>query len=416
MAKEKKERAPILASKKVKIIILLCMAVIAFFAGKEFWELRHYKEVFVASDELTEIKWLSDYLPELKDSWFDTPIYVFDSGVEGGSVFIMGNVHPYEPASSITCYVMLENIHVECGKVFIMPQGNYSGSTMGSTGGAYPKFVTVQTEWGEQKYRIGARESNPLDQWPDPFTYVHYPSGQNLAYQDIRNMNRTYPGRADGTPTEMASYAIMELLRKEKIDIAIDIHEASIMYPVVGTYVAPDKSLSIAGYAAMSLSEYFNMKFEASPKSLRGLSHREWGDYSQALPFLMETPEPFIDRITGPITEEFMLEGKDEFLAKAAEKGLTYVPYKIEEGQPMWYRVGRHLSGAAEAIAWTSYFYPDIVVEVEWPLFEDIQANGLGYYLHDPDAPENASKVQVVYHKPAAYDRSYQDLEAAFKQ
>ena len=176
MAKEKKERAPILASKTVKIIILVCMAIIAFFAGKEFYEMRHYKEVFVASDELTEVKWLSDYLPELKGGWFDTPIYVFDSGVEGGSVFIMGNVHPYEPASSITCYVMLENIHVEAGKVFIMPEGNYSGSTMGSTGGAYPKYVTVQTEWGEQKYRIGARESNPLDQWPDPFTYVHYPS------------------------------------------------------------------------------------------------------------------------------------------------------------------------------------------------------------------------------------------------
>ena len=132
MAKEKKERAPILASKRVKIIILVCMAVIAFFAGLEFYQLRHYKEVFVASDELTEVKWLSDYLPEMKGNWFDTPIYVFDSGVEGGSVFIMGNVHPYEPASSITCYIMLENIHVEAGKVFIMPEGNYSGSTMGS--------------------------------------------------------------------------------------------------------------------------------------------------------------------------------------------------------------------------------------------------------------------------------------------
>ena len=38
MANEKKEKAPILASKKVKIIILVCVAIIAFFGGKEFWE------------------------------------------------------------------------------------------------------------------------------------------------------------------------------------------------------------------------------------------------------------------------------------------------------------------------------------------------------------------------------------------
>jgi hypothetical protein len=61
-----------------------------------------------------------------------------------------------------------------------------SASTLGMLGNAYPKYFSVETPWGEQKYRIGDRGTNPLDQWPDPFTYVHYPSGQNLAYQDIR--------------------------------------------------------------------------------------------------------------------------------------------------------------------------------------------------------------------------------------
>ncbi|MEZ5011762.1 MAG: hypothetical protein R2744_09270 [Bacteroidales bacterium] len=27
---------------------------------------------------------------------------------------------------------------------------------------------------------------------------IHYPSGQNLAYVDIRNLNRAWPGRANG--------------------------------------------------------------------------------------------------------------------------------------------------------------------------------------------------------------------------
>lgn len=405
MSNETTAKAPV--AFKTKVILLIIMAIIAFFAGKEFWELRHYKETFVASEDLTQVKWLSDYLPSLKGTWADTPIYVFDSGVEGGSVFVMGNVHPYEPASSITTYVMLENIHVTTGKVFIMPQGNFSGSTMGSIGGAYPKYVHIETEWGEKTYKIGSRESNPLDQWPDPFTYVHYPDGQNLAYQDIRNMNRTYPGREDGTLTERAAYAVMEFIRREKIDISIDIHEASIMYPVVGTYVAPDSSIDIAMMAAMTLSDsVFDMKCEASPKSLKGLSHREWGDYSDTLAFLMETPEPFIDRITGPITENLMLYGMDEFLVKAAEKGLVYVDYPVSywgvEGEPMWYRVGRHLSGALEAINWTGLFYDDKAVEVTWPTYDDLAENGLGYYLHDPALAENIDRVQVVYHKPVS--------------
>lgn len=410
MAEEKKEKAPVMASRKTKIIILIIMALLAFFAGREFWELRHYKETFVASEDLTQVKWLSDYLPSLKNTWADSPIYVFDSGVEGGTVFIMGNVHPYEPASSVTAYVMLENIKVDQGKVLIMPQGNFSGSTMGSVGGAYPKFINVETDWDSRDdiktyktFKIGSRETNPLDQWPDPFTYVHYPSKQNLAYQDLRNMNRTYPGRKDGTLTERASYAILELLRRENVDIAIDMHEASIMYPVVGTYVAPDKSLDIAMMASMSLTAYnFNMKCEASPKSLKGLSHREWGDYSDAYVFLMETPEPFIDRMTGPVTEELMMKGQDEFLAKAAEKHLTYVDYTYEEGEPLWYRVGRHLSGAMEAINWTMMFDPEVQVQVSWPLFDDLQEHDVGYFFHDPSISENIDRVQVVYHKPVS--------------
>ena len=35
----------------------------------------------------------------------DAPVYVFDSGVPGGSVLILGGAHPYEPASPMMAYV-----------------------------------------------------------------------------------------------------------------------------------------------------------------------------------------------------------------------------------------------------------------------------------------------------------------------
>ena len=129
----------------------------------------------------------------------------------------------------------------------------------------------------------------------------------------------------------------------------------------------------------------FDMKCESSPKGLRGLSHREWGDFSDTLAVLMETPEPFIDRVVGPMTEELFTEGKDEFLATAAEHGLTYVPYNLEFGSPLWYRCGRHLSGALEVINQMNQFYPEKEVIVEWPTYEDLKEHDCGYFFHDPD-------------------------------
>ena len=48
-------------------------------------------------------------------------------------------------------------------------------------------------------------------------------------------MNRAWPGRANGTLTEQTAYAFMELIKREKVDIEIDLHEAELQYPVIST-------------------------------------------------------------------------------------------------------------------------------------------------------------------------------------
>ena len=372
-----------------KIICLALALVLAAIAGVSFYDQRHYKETVVVSDALTEVRWLSDYVPMLKGTYGDTPIFVFDSGVEGGSVLYCGGTHPYEPATSLSAFILMENIQVEKGVVYVIPQCSYSATTLGVQGNAYPSYYTIETEWGEQKYKIGERNTNPLDQWPDNFTYINYPSGQSQAYNDLRNLNRCYPGRLDGTFTERVAYAIMEVIRTENIDMSIDCHEASIMYPVVGTYVAHDDAMDIAMMAAMDLSATsFDMKIEQSPKSLKGFTHREWGDYSDTLAILMETPEPFIDRIVGPITEDLMMTGKDLFLSYAGDKGLTYVKYTEENDYswPMNIRVGRHLSGAAKAVYYMNMFFPEKEVIATWPSYEELVEKDCGAFLHDPAA------------------------------
>lgn len=370
-----------------KVIILLAALLLAFLGGREFRELRNYKETVVVSPAFTRRAMLSDYFSGVKGTWGDAPVFVFDSGVPGGSVLIVAGEHPYEPAGSLMAYVVMENLKVDKGRVFVIPHADLSASTQGILGNAYPKYYHLKTEWGTKRYRIGDRGTNPLDQWPDPFVYVHYPSGQNLAYEDLRNLNRCYPGRPDGALTERMAYAIIELVRKEKIDLFIDVHEASLMYPVVSTYVAHDRANDLAMMASMVLSaNEFPMKCEMSPKRLRGLTHREVGDFSEALVVLMETPEPFIDRVVGRMSEELMLTGRDEFLATAARQGLLYTDYDLEKGATMDYRVGRHLSGAMEAIKQMEAFFPEKALSVSFPIYQDVMTKGCGAFLHDPAA------------------------------
>jgi hypothetical protein len=368
-----------------RALLLLASLVLMVVGTKDIRALRAYRETVVVSDAFTRQVPLSTYFDGIRGTLMDVPVFLFDSGRPGGSVLILGGAHPYEPASPMTAYVMMENLAVAEGRVFVIARANMSASTQGMLGNAYPPFFRVKTGWGEKTFRIGDRETHPLEQWPDPFTFVHYPSTQNLAYQDSRNLNRTFPGRPDGNLTERTSYAISELIRREKIDLTIDVHEASMGYPVVSTYVCHQRAEELCMMAAMVLSaEQFPMKTETSPKSLRGLTHREIGDFTDSYAVLMETPEPFIDKFVGPMTEALMLTGKDEFMQTAADRGLLYAEYDIKTGATLDYRVARHLAGAAEVVKQMGEFHPAKKIVAMWPSYPEIMEKGIGAYLHDP--------------------------------
>jgi len=378
-------RGPGKAATARRLAFLAGAVLLMVLGTRDIRALRAYQETVVVSDAFTRQTRLSEWSGGVAGTLMDAPVYVFDSRVPGGSVLLLGGTHAYEPASPMAAYVAMENVQVTRGRVFIIPRANMSASTLGMLGNAYPPFFRIRTAFGEKKYRIGDRETHPLEQWPDPFTFVHYPSTQNLAYQDSRNLNRTFPGRADGNLTERTAFAISEMIRREKIDMTIDVHEASLGYPVVSTYVCHQRAEELCMMAAMILSaEQFPMKTETSPTSLKGLTHREIGDFTDSLAVLMETPEPFIEKFAGPMTEDLMLTGKDEFIQTAATRGLLYTDYDIETGATMDYRVGRHLSGALEVIKQMGEFHPAKAVGVAWPTYAEVMKNGVGHYLHDP--------------------------------
>jgi len=327
--------------------------------------------------------WLSDYEPALKGTAGDTRIFIFNGDtVSGGKALILGGTHPDEPAGFVTTYLMIENIEIMKGTVFIIPQANNSAFTHTLPQEGMPQFFSIPGKSGNRIFRYGARITNAIHQWPDPEIYLHYPSGQKLAGNETRNLNRAYPGRTDGTLTELIAHGIISLINKEQIDIAFDLHEASPEYPVVNAIVAPEISQDIATEAAMELEfEGLRYSLEASPYNFHGLSHREWADHTNCLPFLFETANPIQGRLRGRTDEDLLLSGFDKMYLIGKEIGALTVPYD-STGLPIQVRVGRHLAALKKVIEIYSRYYPDHTIEFSGiPSYQIVEKNGLKEYF-----------------------------------
>jgi len=185
-----------------KTVFCLAGAALIILAGLSFHKSRHLPEPVVLGPGVVKVNKLSNYFNRIKNTINDVNVYILEGEKSGGTVLIIGGSHPEEPAGRLAAWIFTENAVLEQGRLIVILSANRSATTVTRLGGAYPPDYTIPTPWGGQTFRMGDRWSNPLDQWPDPEVYIHYPSRQELAYIDIRNLNRTWPGRANGTLTE----------------------------------------------------------------------------------------------------------------------------------------------------------------------------------------------------------------------
>ena len=361
-------------------ILLLAAVGLAAIAGESFramWE----DDVFVPAPGF-ERKMLSSWFDRLAGSPADTPVYVQQGEEQGGTVLILGGTHPTEPASMVTAAIFLERARVTRGRLILIPQANLLGFTHNSPQEAHPQSISFTVADGSvRRFRFGSRLTNPLYEWPAPDIYIHPASGQQLPGKERGNINRCYPGIPDGSVTEQAAYAITELIKKERVDLAIDLHEASPEYPVVNAIVAHERSMELAAMTTMDLEmEGIPMRLEPSPKNLRGLTHREWGDYTETMPVLMETGNPVQGRLRGRTDERLALTGEDKAYVKAATLGRLYIPY--EGDQRIEYRVGRHTASIMAFLVNLELLEPERGVLIEGiPSFGELQERGVGDFL-----------------------------------
>jgi hypothetical protein len=262
---------------------------------------------------VTQQKKMSDYFTSLEGSNLDTDVFILDSGKPGATGLMIGGTHGNELAGTVTGLVTVESVVVGTGRLIVIPYTNRSAQSMPDTRKPIAQKHLVQSPSGGRYLNYGDRRTDPADQGcEDPDDYVN-PGGYVLENgAESRNLNRTYPGKADGTATEQLAHAIIELIKQEHVDFSLDMHEADTpeKYTVDDDYdtgvnkrlaytlVSHPRGLETAAFALLAMEEDtgISMKLEESNSKYRGLSHLEIGNHSDAMSFLSESPNPGQDR------------------------------------------------------------------------------------------------------------------------
>lgn len=361
--------------------VFLLLAILAILYAAPQFTILHIPEPIKKGPGVTAVKQLSDYFPALKNTPGDTEVFILDSGKPGGTALLLGGTHPNEPSGYISAILLLENAKPTKGRLIVIPRANASGFTHNDYTEGSPQKFALTTPSGERWFRYGSRATNSIHQWPDPDIYVH-PSDQKLSGSETRNLNRAYPGRADGTLTEKVAYAIVQVIKQEKSNLSIDLHEASPEYPVINAVVAHEKAMNIAANATINLQlDGVKIGLEPSPKGLRGLSHREWGDATDTLAILMETANPAQGRLRGATSPELIVSGKDKMYQQAAKLGRLFVPFDAK-GHPLDLRVARHITATHEMVKVFSQKMPQqAIILSNVPSYRDLTKKGAGAYL-----------------------------------
>jgi len=364
------------------LILLLLGLLLAFFSGLQF-KMSQEEDIYPAPG-LSRINRLSDYFPALAGTPGDTKVFIFEGPEKGANVLITGGTHPNEPAGFLTAAVLIENIQVKRGKMVIIPRANASGFTCNDPMDASLQRFYFETMGGRRQFRFGSRLTNPVHQWPDPTLYEN-PAGQMLSGSEVRNLNRCYPGRPHGYLTEKVAFGIMEMIRQEKIDLGVDLHESAPEYPVINAIVFHDNSAELAAMAQIALqAEGLDFRLEASPVNLRGLSHREWGDVAGIKAVLIETPNPAQGRLKGKTTLALVVEGKDKDYLKASRLGRLFIPYD-ENGVPLSERVSRHLAALAAVLeSWNEMDSENQIDISGLPDWKELLEKGVEAFLQPP--------------------------------
>ena len=312
---------------------------------------------------VTDTKMLSAYAAGLANTPGDTMVYVLEGPEAGATVFVAGGTHGNEIAGIMAAIVLVEHARVQKGRLIVVPHANNSAITDVDPERPGPPAIVLTTPSGERRFLYGSRRTKAVHQGsPDPPSYRHPnpKADETLPGAEARNLNRAYPGAADGTLTQRIAHGIMRLLAVEHVAAAFDFHEAGPESRLAWMVVANPKNLETAAAALFDLEALgLTMKLERSSETFRGLSHREWGDATAAQAYLFETPSPSMVSDT---------------------KGVDFVN---DAKLPLSKRVGGQLASFAAVLGAYNAGAPTAsrIILAGVPVMTDVEKAGVGAFL-----------------------------------
>ena len=399
-----------LRKKLFLIITTIVMIIVLVIVSIDYLTFRNYNTIFVVRDNV-KVEKLSDYFPKLEGSIGDASIYIIGTqNQDEPSALLLGGVHPNEPAGQMAVTLIMEQIDVLKGTIYIITESNRSAYTHSHPQEATPMYYDINSSnWdGARTFKYGSRATNAIDQWPISDVYAHSATGQKLSGTDTRNLNRSFPGNPNGNYTEQVATAIINLINENNITLTLDFHEASPEYGTNNALIFHEKvdKTGISGIMDLSFGMYRSLdprfapiKMERSPTNLRGLTHREIGDNTDSLPFLVESSNTTQGRIRGVVTPENIVSGEDKFYERATALGILEVNHS--KSVSLHERTGRHVETFkilidsynmfAEFISTdpeiSKYQKGNFIIDYHGMGFDTILDNGVGHFLRDPDNP-----------------------------
>ncbi|MCU0257324.1 MAG: hypothetical protein MUF60_11355 [Vicinamibacterales bacterium] len=176
---------------------------------------------------VTATKQLSDYLPSLAGTPGDTAVYVLEGKEPGATAVVLGGTHGNEIAGIMAAIALVERAQVARGRLIVIPHANNSAVSYTDPQRPGPEWIHLTTASGERKFKYGARRTQPQHQGaPDPPKYRHPASTEELDGNEVRNLDRAYPGDERGPLTQRIAAAVMRLLKEERAELGFDLHEA----------------------------------------------------------------------------------------------------------------------------------------------------------------------------------------------
>jgi hypothetical protein len=114
---------------------------------------------------------------------FETPLYIFGSGGPGPVTLALGGVHGNEPGGWLAADRVVDRLRPDAGALLVIPHVNNVSMA---------QFVRTTDEIGD--------------------------------------INRAYPGKADGSPAQMIALEIMNAVHEFHVSLLVDMHESWAFY------------------------------------------------------------------------------------------------------------------------------------------------------------------------------------------